>query len=197
MYDTTLVNPNFMAAGFNKLTKLQLGNSSISSPQMLEFFERMAKFTKLQYLDLSFLDLCGISPPTFSEALINIPKVILLDCHVIMDQLVTLFRATSLSTNLQHLDLSLIPLTFFSIYMEDFIEGALKLKILRLVDTCIPKDFVEEILRRATQETKLEMLEIILEDSCDVSDLVLAENHHIELRISEEYGYDEGFNTIF
>ena len=149
--DTTLVNPNFMAAGFNKLLKLRLGDSSISSPQMLEFFERMAKFTKLQYLDLSFLDLCGISPPTFSEALINIPKVILLDCHVTMDQLVTLFRATSLSTNLQHLDLSRIPLTFFSIYMEDFIEGALKLKILRLVDTCIPKDFVGEILRRATQ----------------------------------------------
>ena len=114
-----------------------------------------------------------------------------------MDQLVTLFRATSLSTNLQHLDLSRIPLTFFSIYMEDFIEGALKLKILRLVDTCIPKDFVEEILRRATQETKLEMLEISLEDSCDVSDLVLAEIHYIELRISEVYEYDEGFNTIF
>ena len=81
--------------------------------------------------------------------------------------------------------------------MEDFIEGALKLKILRLVDTYIPKDFVEEILRRATQETKLEMLEISLEDSCDVSNLVLDDIHFIKLLISEDYVFDEGINMTF
>eukprot|EP00091_Calanus_sinicus_P009180 TRINITY_DN21614_c0_g1_i1.p1 TRINITY_DN21614_c0_g1~~TRINITY_DN21614_c0_g1_i1.p1 ORF type:complete len:166 (-),score=40.11 TRINITY_DN21614_c0_g1_i1:138-635(-) len=35
-YDMSLVNPNFMASGLNKLTKLKMANSSINGPQCLE-----------------------------------------------------------------------------------------------------------------------------------------------------------------
>merc|ERR1712142_956914 len=194
-YDMSLVNPNFMAAGLSKLDKLRMGNSSINGPQLLEFFERMAKFTNLQYLDLSFLDLCGVPPTIFSEALNKIRKVILLDCHVVREQLGLLFQTIILSTNICYLDLSLIPLASFS--MEEFVEGALNLRVLRLLDTDVPKDLVEEILRRVTQETKLEWLEISVEDACNVSDLILHESYLKELRISEEYEYDEERYMIF
>jgi Leucine-rich repeat (LRR) protein len=85
-YDMSLVNPNFMASGLNKLTKLKMANSSINGPQCLELFLRMAQFTKLQYLDLSFLDLCGVPTDILAEALNKVEKVILSDCHITEDQ---------------------------------------------------------------------------------------------------------------
>merc|ERR1711915_848871 len=94
-----------------------------------------------------------------------------------------------------YLDLSLIPLASFSI--EEFVEGALKLEVLRLVDTDVPKDLVEEILRSVTSKTKLELLEISVEDACNVSELVLQESHLKELRISDDYKYDEESYMIF
>ena len=194
-YDMSLVNPNFKAAGLNRLTKLRMGNSSINGPQLLEVFERMAKFTNIQYVDFSFLDLCGVPPTVFSDALNKIQKVILLDCCVSSDQLVTLFRTVLVSTNISFLDLSLVPLASFSI--EDLVEGALMIETLRLFDTGIPTEVVEEILCRVNPEKKLKLLELSIEDACDISDVILYESHLEELRIWDDYKLDEDSFTVF
>jgi len=99
-YDMSLVNPYHIAAGLNRLTVLRMRNSSITGPQLLEVFERMVKFSNIQYLDFSFQHLRGVPPTTFSEALNKIPKVILVDCHVSSRPKNTVFGSTHIAEQL-------------------------------------------------------------------------------------------------
>jgi len=188
-YDMSLVNPNFMASGLNKLTKLQMANSSINGPQCLEFFSRMAQFTKLQYLDFSFLDLCGVPTEILVEALNKVEKVILSDCHLTEEQSTSLFEMVAISTNIIYLDLSLISLEH--VPAKVLAQGAVKIETLRVVDSDLLKEQIEEILTLVSSATKLKLLEVSFEDAFVICDEVIEKSELKELRVSEDYEYDE------
>eukprot|EP00092_Neocalanus_flemingeri_P035207 GFUD01038311.1.p1 GENE.GFUD01038311.1~~GFUD01038311.1.p1 ORF type:complete len:532 (-),score=131.81 GFUD01038311.1:66-1661(-) len=188
-YDMSLINPNFLASGLNKLTKLKMANSSINGPQCLEFFVRMAQFTKLQYLDFSFLDLCGVPTDILAEALNKVEKVILADCHMTEDQSTSLFKTIAISTNINYLDLSLISVEH--IPAEVLAQGAVKIETLKLVDSDLLREQIEEILIQVSSTTKLKLLEVSFEDAFVIDDEIIERSVLKELRLSEDYEYDE------
>eukprot|EP00092_Neocalanus_flemingeri_P107008 GFUD01137328.1.p1 GENE.GFUD01137328.1~~GFUD01137328.1.p1 ORF type:complete len:540 (-),score=127.36 GFUD01137328.1:120-1739(-) len=188
-YDMSLINPNFLASGLNKLTKLKMANSSINGPQCLEFFVRMAQFTKLQYLDFSFLDLCGVPTDILAEALNKVEKVILADCHMTEDQSTSLFKTVAISTNINYLDLSLISVEH--IPAEVLAQGAVKIETLKLVDSDLLREQIEEILIQVSSTTKLKLLEVSFEDAFVIDDEIIERSVLKELRLSEDYEYDE------
>jgi len=188
-YDMSLVNPNFMASGLNKLTKLKMANSSINGPQCLELFLRMAQFTKLQYLDLSFLDLCGIPTDILAEALNKVEKVIISDCHITEDQSVALFKTIAISTNISYLDLSLVSLEH--VPAKVLADGAVNLETLRVVDSDLLKDQLEAILLQVSEDSKLKVLELSQDDAFTISDEIVLKSKLEELRFREDYEYDE------
>eukprot|EP00092_Neocalanus_flemingeri_P016560 GFUD01017920.1.p1 GENE.GFUD01017920.1~~GFUD01017920.1.p1 ORF type:complete len:534 (-),score=117.40 GFUD01017920.1:77-1678(-) len=188
-YDMSLINPNFLASGLNKLTKLKMANSSINGPQCLEFFVRMAQFTKLQYLDFSFLDLCGVPTDILAEALNKVEKVILADCHMTEDQSTSLFKTVAISTNINYLELSLISVEH--IPAEVLAQGAVKIETLKLVDSDLLREQIEEILIQVSSTTKLKLLEVSFEDAFVIDDEIIERSVLKELRLSDDYEYDE------
>jgi len=194
-YDMSLVNPNFLASGLNKISKVKMSNSSLNSPQCLEFFSRMAQFTKLQYLDFSYLDLCVVPPDTFSDALNKVAKVIISDCCVSEEQSVVLFEAISISTNIQFLDLSLVSLNH--IQPPLLAAGARNLETLRLVHSDLSREQVELILITVTTDDRLEVFEISRDDSKDISDELIEKSDLEEFRVTDNYDYDEDSSLQF
>ena len=188
-YDMSLVNPNFLASGLNKISKVKMSNSSLNGPQCLEFFSRMAQFTKLQYLDFSFLDLCVVPPDTFSDALNKVTKVIISDCCVSEEQSVVLFESISISTNIQFLDLSLVSLNHIPPPVLG--AGARNLRTLRAVHSDLSREQVELVLITVTSDDKLEVFEISRDDAKDISDELIKKSELEEFRVSDHYDYDE------
>ena len=187
-YDESLVNPNFMACGLNKLTKLTI-NSSINSDQCLELFTRMAKSTNLQYLDFSMLDLSEVPTDILVLALNKLDTVILCDCQMIEDQTSILFKTIAFSTNINHLDLSLVSLEH--VPAEVFSDGAVEVETFKAVDSALLKEQMEAILLKVSFNTKLKLFEVSFEDAFVISDEVIENTELEELRITEDYERDD------
>ena len=194
-YDESLVNPNFMACGLNKLTKLTI-NSSINSDQCLELFTRMAKSTNLQYLDFSMLDLSEVPTDILVLALNKLDTVILCDCQMIEDQTSILFKTIAISTNINHLDLSYVSLEHVS--AEVFSDGAVEIETFIAVNSTLLKEQMEAILLKVSFTTKLKLFQVSFEDAFVISDEVIENNELLlktpkleELKITEEYERDD------
>jgi len=186
--DMSLVNPNFMASGLNKLSKLKMANSSMNGSQCLEFFTRTANFSRLQHLDFSFLDLCLVPGILFSDALNKVTEVIISDCCVTEEQSTLLFEMMSISTNIQMLDISLVSLEH--IPANIFAGAARRLVTLKAVDSDLQKEQLELVLLQITIDDKLNVLEISRDEAKVVSDEVIQRSKLNELRVSEDYEYE-------
>merc|ERR1712096_215306 len=119
----------------------------------------------------------------------KVGKVILADCHMTEEQSTSLFKTISLSTNIHHLDLSLISLEHVPVKVIS--QGAVNLETLRVVDSDLLKEQIEEILILVSSDTKLKLLEVSFEDAFIICDEVIEKSELKELRVSEEYEYDE------
>eukprot|EP00092_Neocalanus_flemingeri_P037026 GFUD01040309.1.p1 GENE.GFUD01040309.1~~GFUD01040309.1.p1 ORF type:complete len:544 (-),score=116.02 GFUD01040309.1:15-1646(-) len=185
----SFVNPIFLASGLNKLTKLKMPD--LNGPQCLEVFIQMAQFTKLQYLDCTDLDLCGVPTDILAEALNKVEKVILASCHRHMteDQLTSLFKIVAISTNINYLDLSFISVEH--IPAEVLAQGAVKIETLKLVDSHLLREQIEEILLQVSSTTKLKLLEVSFEEASVIDEEIIERSVLKELRVSEDYEYDE------
>eukprot|EP00092_Neocalanus_flemingeri_P094938 GFUD01120768.1.p1 GENE.GFUD01120768.1~~GFUD01120768.1.p1 ORF type:complete len:536 (+),score=124.41 GFUD01120768.1:169-1776(+) len=185
----SFVNPIFLASGLNKLTKLKMPD--LNGPQCLEVFIQMAQFTKLQYLDCTDLDLCGVPTDILAEALNKVEKVILVSCHRHMteDQLTSLFKIVAISTNINYLDLSFISVEH--IPAEVLAQGAVKIETLKLVDSHLLREQIEEILLQVSSTTKLKLLEVSFEEASVIDEEIIERSVLKELRVSEDYEYDE------
>jgi len=186
--DLSLVNPNFMASGLNKLSKLKMANSSMNGSQCLEFFTRAANFSRLQHLDFSFLDLCLVPGILFSDALNKVREVIISDCCVTEEQTTLLFEMMSISTNIQMLDISLVSLEH--IPAKIFVGAARRLLTLKAVDSDLQKEQLELVLLQITIDDKLKVLEISRDEAKVVSDEVIQRSKLNELRVSEDFEYE-------
>jgi len=187
-YDLSLVNPNFMASGLNKLSKLKMANSSMNGSQCLEFFTRLANFSRLQHLDFSFLDLCLVPGILFSDALNKVTEVIIADCCVTEEQSTLLFEIMSISTNIQILDISLVSLEH--IPAKIFAGAARRLVTLRAVDSDLQKEQLELLLLQISVDDRLNVLEISRDEAKVLSDEVIQNSKLNELRVSEDFEYE-------
>jgi len=199
-YDPTLVNPNFLAAGFNKLTKLRLGNSSFNNGQINELFSRIADSTKLEYLDVSFLNLKSVPPIHISKSVHNIKKVILNDSGLSNNQIIAILKPSNPFVEFMkfsrmktsHLDLSQVSLA--DIDANILAKALVHVETVRLVSCELLPEQVEQILKTVKKDSKLKNLEVSEVDLEDVDESEVENSSLANLKIlelDENYQYDE------
>jgi hypothetical protein len=67
----------------------------------------------------------------------------------------------------------------------------MNLETLRVMDSDLLKGQLEEILLKVSSDTKLKLLEVSYEDAFVICDEVIEKSKLQELRLSEDYEYDE------
>ena len=70
-------------------------------------------------------------------------------------------------------------------------QGAVNIETLRVVESDLLKEQIEEILLLVSADTKLELLEVSFQDAFVICDEVIEKSELKELRVSEDYEYDE------
>merc|ERR1712059_51144 len=199
-FEESLVNPYFLAGGLNKLTKLSMADASISTEQVLELFSRISRFTHLEYLDVSFLDLSAVPDFTLASAIHKVEKVIMADCCLADGQINAIFQPSNRLA--QYFRFSGVKTTFLDLSFvflgnmdNDLMARAVvEIETVRMVECDLTQEQVESILLLVSDRTKIKKFELSVEDLLDVSEEVIEETKLGDFKVvgcNEQYEYDE------